>query len=255
MHVSFGQTTKNDGSFPPSEVVSFYKETGILPKTSGSVPEDFTTAFDRIHAAHPDAQILYLAYSAVTTCSYQSAQIASEGRNYIKSLDTKQVSAGQYVVVVTMAKLLREHPEWTIEDALAAAQTLSDQVRMCFVPDTLEFLRAGGRVSNAAALCGALLKIHPCIEIIDGHLKATKKQRGNMKKIVPRLISDYITEQKLNKEEIWLIRTPGLSEEIIATAEQAAYLAGAKKVTWVSTGGVITCHGGPGAFGIVGISK
>lgn len=255
MHVSFGQTTKNDGSFPPSEVVSFYKETGILPKTSGSVPEDFTTVFDRIHAAHPDAQILYLAYSAVTTCSYQSAQIASEGRNYIKSLDTKQVSAGQYVVVVTMAKLLREHPEWTIEDALAAAQTLSDQVRMCFVPDTLEFLRAGGRVSNAAALCGALLKIHPCIEIIDGHLKATKKQRGNMKKIVPRLISDYITEQKLNKEEIWLIRTPGLSEEIIATAEQAAYLAGAKKVTWVSTGGVITCHGGPGAFGIVGISK
>lgn len=27
MHVSFGQTTKNDGSVPPSEVVSFYKET------------------------------------------------------------------------------------------------------------------------------------------------------------------------------------------------------------------------------------
>lgn len=72
MHVSFGQTTKNDGSFPPSEVVSFYKETGILPKTSGSVPEDFTTVFDRIHAAHPDAQILYLAYSAVTTCSYHN---------------------------------------------------------------------------------------------------------------------------------------------------------------------------------------
>lgn len=255
MHVSFGQTTKNDGSFPPSEVVSFYKETGILPKTSGSVPEDFTTAFDRIHAAHPNAQILYLAYSAVTTCSYQSAQIASEGRSYIKSLDTKQVSAGQYVVVVTMAKLLREHPEWTIDDALAAAQTLSEQVHMCFIPDTLEFLRAGGRVSNAAALCGALLKIHPCIEIINGYLKATKKQRGNMKKIIPRLITDYITGQKLEKDEIWLIRTPGLSEEIIAIAEQAANLSGVKKVTWVSTGGVITCHGGPGAFGIVGLSK
>ncbi|MGN0354806.1 MAG: fatty acid-binding protein DegV, partial [Muricoprocola sp.] len=83
----------------------------------------------------------------------------------------------------------------------------------------------------------------------------TKKQRGNMNKIVPRLISDYIKEQKLNKEEIWLIRTPGLSEEIIKIAEQAAYHAGVKKVTWVSTGGVITCHGGPGAFGIAGLSK
>ena len=87
MHVSFGDTTKDDGSFPPSDVVTFYKETGILPKTSGSVPEDFTVAFDRIHAAHPDAQIMYLAYSAVTTCSYQSAQIASEERDYVKSLD------------------------------------------------------------------------------------------------------------------------------------------------------------------------
>ena len=92
MHVSFGDTTKDDGSFPPSDVVSFYKETGILPKTSGSVPEDFTIAFDRIHAAYPNVQILYLAYSAVTTCSYQSAQIASEGRDYIKSLDTKLIN-------------------------------------------------------------------------------------------------------------------------------------------------------------------
>ena len=207
MHVSFGDTTKDDGSFPPSDVASFYKEAGILPKTSGSVPEDFTVAFDRIHAAYPDAQILYLAYSAVTTCSYQSAQIASEGRDYIKSLDTKQVSAGQYVVVVTMAKLLQEHPEWTIDDALA------------------------------------------------GYLKATKKQRGNMKKIVPRLITDHITERNLDNEELWLIQTPGLSEEIIKIAEQTAYDAGIKKVTWVPTGGVITCHGGPGAFGVVGLSK
>lgn len=165
------------------------------------------------------------------------------------------MSAGQYVVVITMARLLREHPEWTIDDALTTAQALSDQVHMCFVPDTLEFLRAGGRVSNATAICGTLLKIHPCIEILNGYLKATKKQRGNMKKIVPRLISDYIAEQNLGKEELWLIQTPGLSEEIMKVAEQTAYDEGIKKVTWVPTGGVITCHGGPGAFGVVGLSK
>ena len=38
-------------------------------------------------------------------------------------------------------------------------------------------------------------------------------------------------------------------------AEQTAYDTGIKKVTWVPTGGVITCHGGPGAFGMVGLSK
>lgn len=255
MHVSFGEETRDDGTFPAEEVCSYYERTGNLPKTSGSVPEDFEKIFDKIHAEHPDSQILYLAYSAVTTCSYQSAQIAAEGRDYITSVDTKQVSVGQYAVVVTMAKLLKEHPEWTVEEAAAKAKAVSESVHMCFVPDKLEFLRAGGRVSNAAALCGTLLKLHPQIEILDGYLQATKKHRGSMKKIVPQVTANYIKEQQLDLEEIWLIYAPGLSEEVKELAESAAKNCGAKKVTWVRTGGVITTHGGPGAFGVAGIRK
>lgn len=255
MHVSFGDETKNDGTFPSEDVCKYYELTGTLPKTSGSVPEDFEKIFDRIHTENPDGRILYLAYSSVTTCSYQSAQIAAEGRDYVTSVDTKQVSAGQYAVVIEMAKLLKEHPEWEIDEAAAKAKELSKNVAMCFVPDTLEFLRAGGRVSNAAALCGALLRLHPRIEILDGYLQATKKYRGSMKKVVPQLVKDYIREQNLVSEELWLIWAPGLSEEIKKQAETAARECGVKKITWVKTGGVITTHGGPGAFGVVGKRK
>lgn len=255
MHVSFGEETKDDASFPSEEICRYYETTRKLPKTSGSVPEDFEKLFDRIHAENPESQILYLAYSSVTTCSYQSAQIAAEGRDYVTSIDTKQVSAGQYVVVIEMAKLLEKHPEWDISEAAAKAEEISQNVRMCFVPDTLEFLRAGGRVSNGAALCGALLKIHPRIEILDGHLQATKKHRGSMKKVVPQLVKDYIAEQDLDLEEMWLIWAPGFDEEIKKQAEAAARECGAKHVTWVKTGGVITTHGGPGAFGVVGKKK
>lgn len=254
MHVSFGDVTKDDAAFPAEEVCEFYERTGKLPKTSGSVPEDFVKIFDRIHEEHPDGQILYLAYSSVTTCSYQSGQIAAQGRDYVTSLDTKHVSVGQYAVVITMAELLKEHPEWTVAEAAKKAAEVSERVRMCFVPDTLEFLRAGGRVSNAAALCGTLLKLHPQIDILDGYLKATKKHRGTMKKIVGKLTADYIREQNLNLDEIWLICSPRMSDEVRKNAEEAALRCGARKVTWVRTGGVITTHGGPGAFGVVGIS-
>ena len=71
MHVSFDHETMEDGAFPVEKIVNYYEETGKLPKTSGSTPGDFETAFDRIHAEYPDAQLLYLAYSAVTTCSMQ----------------------------------------------------------------------------------------------------------------------------------------------------------------------------------------
>ena len=255
MHVSFGEETRDDAAFPAEEVCEFYERTGILPKTSGSVPEDFEKIFDRIHKEHPDGQILYLAYSSVTTCSYQSGQIAAQGRDYVTSIDTKHVSVGQYVVVVTMAELLKKHPEWTVQEAALKAKEVSESVRMCFVPDKLEFLRAGGRVSNAAALCGALLKIHPQIEILDGYLTATKKHRGSMKKIVSQLTENYIREQKLNLDEIWLICSPRMSEEVRQKTERAALDCGVKKITWVQTGCVITSHGGPGAFGVVGISE
>ena len=255
MHVSFGEETKDDGTFPAEDICSYYETTGKLPKTSGCVPEDFEKIFDQIKKENPDGHILYMAYSAVTTCSYQSAQIVAEGMDKITSIDTKQVSAGQYVAVITMAKLLKEHPERTVEEAAEKAKDILSRVSMCFVPDKLEFLRAGGRVSNAAALCGALLKIHPQIEILDGYLQATKKLRGSMKKIAPQLVKDYITEQHLDCEEIWLIHAPGLSEEVKKLAEKAAYDCGVKTITWVKTGGVITTHGGPGAFGVVGFHK
>ena len=255
MHVSFGEEIRDDATFPAEEVCEFYERTGILPKTSGSVPEDFEKIFDRIHKKHPDGQILYLAYSSETTCSYQSGQIAAQGRDYVTSIDTKHVSVGQYAVVVTMAELLKKHPEWTVQEAALKAKEVSESVRMCFVPDKLEFLRAGGRVSNAAALCGALLKIHPQIDILDGYLTATKKHRGSMKKIVSQLTANYIREQKLNLDEIWLICSPRMSEEVRQKAERAALDCGAKKITWVQTGCVITSHGGPGAFGVVGISE
>lgn len=255
MHVSFGEKTLDDASFPAEEVVDYYKRTGKLPKTSGCVPEDFEKIFGRIRRENPDSQILYLAYSSVTTCSYQSGQIVAEGKDYITGIDTKHVSVGQYVVVTTMAKLLKEHPEWGIEEAKKKAQEISERVRMCFVPDTLEFLRAGGRVSNAAALCGALLKIHPRIEILDGYLQATKKHRGSMQKVAPQLVRDYISENDFDLRELWLICSPGLDGEIMKKAEQEALAQGAGKVTWVKTGGVITTHGGPGAFGVVGFTK
>ena len=59
MHVSFGEETRDDASFPAEEICGYYERTGNLPKTSGSVPEDFEKIFDRIHEEHPEGHILY----------------------------------------------------------------------------------------------------------------------------------------------------------------------------------------------------
>ena len=224
----------------------------IRPQANCLRPE---IVFDRIHAEHPDAQILYLAYSAITTCSMQSGVIAAEGRDYVTIVDTKQVSAGQCNVVITMAELLRDNPDLTMEEAVAAAEDLISRANMCFMPDNLEFLRAGGRVSNVAFLGARILNLHPVIEILDGLLMATKKYRGKMNKVAAQLVTDYAEKYDLDRECLWLVYVIGFSDEVRAVVENAAKEAGFKKTRWIQAGGVITTHGGPAAFGLAGFSR
>lgn len=254
MHVTMGDQTLDDGAFPPEDVCAYYDRTGVVPKTSGSSPEDFAKVFDEIHERWPRKKILHLAYSASTTCSYQSALIAAEGRDYVVSLDTKQVSVGQAAVVFQMQKVLDANPNMTIEEAVEVARVLSEQTHMCFIPNNLDYLRAGGRVSNAVALVGNILSLHPNVEIIDGRLLAQKKYRGKLEKIVPSLIREHAEKYRLKKDQLYLLWSPGFPKEVRKVAEAAAKEYGFKKITWLKTGCVITCHGGPSAFGVVGLS-
>ena len=256
MHVSFGNKTLDDGSFPAEHICEYYQKTKEMPKTSGCSPADFTKVFDEIRSRWPEKHILHLAYSAITTTSYQSAVLTSSTYEpgTITSIDTKQVSVGQAAVVLELAQILEAVPNLPLQKAIQITNKLCSQVHMGFLPDDLEYLRAGGRVSNVAYMGSRILSLHPCIEIIDGSLVATKKYRGRLSKIVPNFICEYAKKHNFNKDRLYLIRSVGLDEAVIKIAETQARECGFQKISWLSTGCVITTHGGPGTFGIVGFS-
>lgn len=254
MHVAFGGETRDDGSFPVTEMFAHYAKTRDLPRTSGCTPHDFEVAFDRVQKEHPDKQILHLAYSACTTCSMQSAIIASEDRTGILCVDTKQVSGAQGAVVIAMAEYLKENPDVTLEEAGKKAEEIAQTVRMGFFPGDLDYLRAGGRVSNAAYLGAKLLSLHPLIEILDGKLLSTKKYRGSMAKVVAKLAGDF-TENIDPQKPVYLLYGAGLDEAIMRDVERIVEEKGFMNHSWVQTGCVIAAHSGPGAFGIVGFAK
>ena len=258
MHVCMGSETLDDGTFPPEDICAYYDRTGKIPTTSGSTIYDFESVYDRIFEADPNARILHLAYSAVTTCSYHSSELAIENKAYknnVRLVDTKHVSVGQCAVVSAVSAWLKDNPEATLDEAAAAAETISKQTQMCFIPKNLNYLRAGGRCSNATALVGNLLQLHPCIEIIDGKLIACKKYRGNMGKLARTLLREFSAKHDLLRDHIYFINTPYMEEDIRTALNEEAAAMGYRSVTWLKTGCVITCHGGPGAFGIVGMAQ
>lgn len=250
MHVSIGQKTIDDGELPPAEMLEECRQLGVLPRTSGCTPGDFSVVLDRVHAEHPNAQILYIAYSAVTTCSYESARTAAEGRDYVHMFDTRHVTIGQGFVVTQTARHLAENPDISVEELMAWSEELASRVRMRFVPGDLGYLRAGGRLSNAAFVGATLLRIKPIIELIEGKLVATKKLRGNMEKAAIGLMDHMALQGDYDTDVVYLLHSAGLPDSIQRAAEEHARELGFKSIRWYESHNVITSHCGPGSFAL-----
>ena len=255
MHVAFGTDNRDDRTFPVTDIYRFFETTGKLTTTSGSTVGDFEAVFDRLQHEFPGKHILHLAYSAITTCSYQSAVIAAEGRENITSFDTKHVSAGQSLVILLLARFLEANPGATHAEVLDKADELRRRVKMGFFPGDLAYLRAGGRVSNAAYLGAKILSLNPLIELMDGQLKATKKYRGKMGKVALDLLKEFPERNRFSREILVLVYSEGLEDAIRSEVDAQARAMGFREILWIPTGCVVTTHAGPGAFGICGLSE
>ncbi|SEK18826.1 EDD domain protein, DegV family [Carnobacterium iners] len=255
MHVTMGSETYDDGSFDVEDIYRFYDKTGTLPKTSGSTPQDFTTVFERIFEEHPGAHIIHVAYSAVTTVSYNSCVIAARELENIHVIDSKNVSGGLTAVVVATAKFVEANPDSTPEEIVAFVEEVRERTRFVFLPQSLLYLKAGGRVSNVAYLGASLLRLHPTIIIENGYLVASKKYRGSYERCLKNAVKDFVTNYSIDPETLTIGGTAGLSQAYKQLGEVTLNKLGYQDPLWFSAGAVISSHGGPGAFGIIGIEK
>lgn len=250
MHVSVGDKNLDDGACDPNDLFEHYRTTGEFPLTSGCVPQDFETVFDRIHRDRPDAHIMYLAYSAVTTCSFDSARKAAFGRDYLTMIDTKCVSAGQGMIVTDTVRFIQDNASATPQDIERFVLDRVKRSRMAFIPSDLAFLRAGGRLSNVAYVGAQILNIKPTVEILDGRLVVTEKRHGSMAKVVKATLKNFLTREPMDTSRVSLIRSCGLSKDICRLAEDLVREHGFQNIQWVETGCVISSHCGPRTFGI-----
>lgn len=253
MHIQINGNSRDDGSFPPEEIFAVYESTKTLPKTSAANPRDYSRVFDRITATDPSAHIIHMAYSAVTTASFHNAVIAGEDLHSITHIDTKNVTGGRRAVILATAQFIENHPTATMEEIKEYAQNTAEKCRFAFFPGDLEYLKAGGRVSNAAYLVATVLNLKPLIEINDGRLVATRKYRGRNGKVYPRFLDEYLGRNPFEKGSFFMVYSRGLDETVKKQLEKVARSHGYKDFAWVPAGCVISTHAGPAAFGAGGI--
>jgi DegV family protein with EDD domain len=253
MHVIMENQDYLDGSLPVKDIYDYYDRTKKIPSTTATNVHEYEEFFAKIRVDHPDCIIIHIGYTSKASSSFQNAVIAAEEMDDLFLIDALNVTGGLAAIVMYAARLLEKDPMIKPERLVEQIEAMVPKSRLAFVPGSLEFLRAGGRVSNLAYLGGALLKIKPCIELIEGKLVSTKKYRGKIDSVAEKLMREYLDQYEIDREQLYLIYSIGLDEGVMQRMDQIAEENGFKNIKWIQAGAMISTHAGPGGFGIAGL--
>ena len=253
MHVIMDGQDYLDGHLSVNEIYDFYDRTKKIPSTSATNVHEYHEFFKKIRIDFPDSIIIHIGYTSKASASFQNALIAAEDFKDLFLIDALNVTGGLTAVVMYAVTLLEKEPSIAPAHLMEKIEAKIPKSRLAFIPGSLDFLRVGGRVSNLAYLGGAILKIKPCIELVEGKLVSTKKYRGNMSTVAEKLMRDYLNQYDIDRQQIYFIYSVGLSETIKQRINEIANETGFDNSTWIQAGAMISTHSGPGGFGIAGI--
>lgn len=202
--------------------------------------------------------VLFLDMDKALSSSYFNSQRAYEDiqeefpDNNLVIIDTRCVTMGLTLLlkkVVEMkneGKSMDEVHTWIEDNKLRFAHR--------FLVDDLEWLRRGGRLSNASAMIGSLLSIKPLIYIDDeGKLIAYSKVRGKKKAIRELLTSLDRDLDPAHATEFIVGHSddPKEAEKFVQLVKEKYPNA---NISVQELGPVIGCHVGPGFLAIVYLS-
>lgn len=219
-------------------------------------PAEVTDMWDKLLLSEYD-EIVYIPMSSGLSGSYQTAQaLAQDYEEKVQVVDNHRISVTQRQSVLD-ALVMKEKGCSAKEIKEALEQTAYESIIYVGV-ETLEYLKKGGRVTPAGAAMGTLLSIKPLLVIAGERLDAYAKVRGT-KSCKKRLLMEMNTiadEFLKNSDEIYVgvAGSFGKKEEHQEWMEMTQEMFPWEDVKYDPLTFSISCHVGPGAFGM-GISR
>lgn len=141
----------------------------------------------------------------------------------------------------------------SIEEVVEVTKHVIEHSKFLFVPETLKYLKKGGRIGGAAALFGTILQIKPILTVENGVTTVFEKVRTKKKaidEIIKKILGDIeanglgeLIVHHINCEEEGLEIAKALSEKLNTTVKTQPI------------GPIIGLHVGPGSIGIAYYTK
>ena len=222
-----------------------------FPMTAQPSPQDYLDIFE--DAKEKGDSVVYLSLSSGLSGTFQSATLAKNMAEYdeIYLVDTLSATRAIRLMAEYACKLREEG-----NDAATIASELEDfksRVVIYAAVDTLEYLVKGGRLSKAAAAIGELANLKPIITVTkEGKMAVPAKALGRNKALstLVKLATDHEIDTTFPIYSLYAI-----GEENTEKLEQKLGKEGIRVTKRLQIGSTIGCHIGPGAYGVIFVTK
>lgn len=222
---------------------------GEFPKTS--IPS-LGEAQARVEAClEAGDEVLIITISSGISGTFDTLRMLFADSPSVVVVDSK-TAVGGIRILVQEANKYRHLPVREVAERLNA---LIPRIRVIAIPETLDYLYRGGRLSRSGRIVGNLLQVKPLISLdsTDGGVKILRKVRGI--KPAMQTLADCLTEMGCDPTysivPSYTYRTSNL-EQLIALTPETYH---AQMTDFDDLDPAIACHWGPNAFGYIFVGK
>ena len=249
LYVHFGEEAFKEGIDITNE--QFYERlrtSASLPTTSQPSVGEFHEIFKELtDAGH---EVLALTISSKLSGTWNSAMGALEmlPGAPISVVDSLSTSLGMYMLVESALGKIAAGA--TRQEVAVHLEELKGRLNILFVVDTLEYLAKGGRIGNARAFLGTLIKVKPLLVLENGVIEPCEQVRSKGKAVARML---ELIEQRLAgkgaQAHVAIAHGMALDEALAFRKEVVAQL-GCAEPPISEVGAVLGTHTGPGIVAI-----
>ena len=250
LQVNLGENAYRDGvDITPEKIFTFVAETGTLPKTAAPSIGEYEEFFEKELAGY-DA-LIHINISSKSSGSHNFAKSAAEafnGKVYV--VDSKALSSGQGLLVLKACDLRDEVK--SAEEIVKTLEEVRERINTSFVPDNLDYLHKGGRVSGMVKTVAGMFKIHPQILMEDGQLVPGKKYKGKMSVLIKQYVDDLKEKYpSYDKTRCFVTHSSAERDLVEAAKEKVKEVFEFGEIIETVAGSIITSHCGKGTLGVL----